>query len=180
MLDLKKFKVPNGFRGRSIFTIQLWNIINLFIFKFSPRRFDFFRCFILKIFGAKIGKGVIIRSSVNITYPWFLIIGNNSWIGENVELYNLGPIVIGSNTVISQKSYLCTGSHNYKKITFDIIKKPIVIGDGVWIATDVFVGPGVTIENNVIIGARSSVYSNISEGNIAFGNPCKVLKKRDL
>ena len=127
----------------------------------------------MRIFGAKIGRGVIIRPSVEITYPWKLSIGDYSWIGDDVTLYTLGEIGIGSNSIISQKSYLCTGTHDYSKKDFPIYAIPINVGNSCWLATDVFVGPGVKITDEVIVGARSSVYKNISLKGIYKGNPAQ-------
>jgi putative colanic acid biosynthesis acetyltransferase WcaF len=136
------------------------------------------RRFLLKLFGAKIGKSVIIRPSVKITYPWKLSIGDHSWIGDDVDLYNLGEIQIGANAVVSQKSYLCTGGHDYQSVPFDIYAKPIVVEDEAWIATDVFVAPGLTIGRGAVVGARSTVLTDIPSGMVCVGEPAKPIKKR--
>jgi putative colanic acid biosynthesis acetyltransferase WcaF len=180
MQSLDNFKVPNGFRGRSLLMVQTWNIVNNTIFRWSPRLANNFRAFLLRSFGANIGVNVLIRPSVVITYPWKLTLGASSWLGDNVIIYSLGNITIGSNTVISQNSYLCAGDHDYKSVNFCIRSHPITIGNGVWVAADVYIGPGSDIGDDVVIGARSSVFGVISKGNIAFGSPCKVIKKRDF
>ena len=173
MYQLKEFKLPQGFRGRNGFIVQLWWMVHFFLFKPSPQIMYGWRRFLLRLFGAKIGKKVILRPSSQITYPWKLEIGDYSWIGDDVVLYNLGNIKVGTNTIISQKSYLCTGSHDYNSISFDIYQKPIVIGNSCWLATDVFVAPGVEITYGVIVGARSSVFNSILEKGIYKGNPLK-------
>lgn len=173
MFELKSFKVDKKFRGKNILYVQLWRWVNVILFKTSPQFLQGWRRFVLRLFGAKIGKKVTIRPSVEITYPWKVSIGDYSWIGDNVVLYSLGKITIGSNSIISQKSYLCTGSHNYNTLSFEIFEKEIEIGNSCWIATDVFVGPGVKITDEVIIGARSSVYKSICEKGIYKGNPLK-------
>lgn len=175
MYELEKFNLPKNFRGRSAIVVQLWRVIYVIFFRNSPQFLYGWRRFILRLFGAKIGKKVIIRPSVEITYPWKIEIGDYSWIGDNVVLYSLGKITIGSNTVVSQKSYLCTGSHDFNSVAFDIFEKPIVIGNSCWIATDVFVAPGVQIVDEVIVGARSSVFKSIVAKGIYKGNP--VAKK---
>lgn len=176
--DLGKFKLPKGFRGRNIFKVQLWWFVQETLFRLSPQFMYPWRRFILRSFGAKIGNNVIIRPTVRITYPWKLTIGNNSWIGDDVVLYSLGEIQIGSNTVISQKTYLCTGSHDFKKRNFPIYAEKIVIESECWLATDVYVGPGVTIGKGTIVGARSSVYNNLPSGKICFGNPARIVRER--
>jgi putative colanic acid biosynthesis acetyltransferase WcaF len=138
------------------------------------------RVFLIKSFGAKIGKNVILRPDVKITYPWKVSIGDYSWIGNGVELYSLGEISIGSNVVVSQKSYLCTGSHDYNSEAFDIFSKPIIIEDGVWIATDVFIGPGVTVKKGAVVGARSSVYRDLPSNMICKGNPAIPVRLREI
>ena len=178
MQDLKTFKLPKNFRGRNAFIVQLWWLVQFILFRTSPQFLYGWRNFLLRLFGAKIGKKVIIRPSVKITYPWKLTIGDYSWIGDDVDLYTLGEIDIGNNVVISQRSYLCTASHNYKKKNFPIYQKPIKICDEVWIATDVFIGPGVTIESGSVVGARSSVYKNLPSNKICIGSPAEIIRDR--
>jgi putative colanic acid biosynthesis acetyltransferase WcaF len=136
------------------------------------------RRFLLRIFGAKVGKNVLLRPSVKITYPWKVSIGDNSWIGDEVVLYSLGRINIGSNTVISQRSYLCTGSHDYTEVSFPIYEKQIEIGNECWIATDVFVAPGVVIGDRAVIGSRSTILKDVEEGTVNFGSPSRMVKRR--
>ena len=176
--QLNKFNLPVGFRGRSQLVVQLWWVIQATLFAMSPQFMYSWRNFLLRLFGAKIGKNVIIRPTVCITYPWKLSIGDYSWVGDYVELYTLGEIKIGNNAVVSQKSYLCTGSHDYQSDAFSIYQKPIVIEDEAWIATDVFIAPGVTIGKGAVIAARSSVYSDMPAGMICMGNPAMPVKPR--
>lgn len=176
MFDLSEFSLPKGFRGRNAIVVQLWWLVQATAFSCSPQFMYGWRNFLLRMFGAKIGKNVIIRPSVKITYPWKLEVGENSWVGDNVELYTLGNIIIGSNTIISQKSYICAASHDYMSPSFDIWSKDIIIGDGVWIATDVFVAPGVQVGNGSVVGARSSVYKNINMNTLNIGSPAVEVK----
>ena len=160
------------------FIVQLWWLVQSILFRTSPQFLYGWRNFLLRLFGAKIGKKVIIRPSVKITYPWKLSIGNYSWIGDGVDLYTLGEIDIGNHVVISQRSYLCSGSHDYLKTDFAIYQKPIKIHDQVWIATDVFIAPGVTIKEGSVVGARSSVFENIPSNKICTGTPAKIIRER--
>ena len=180
MQRLDKFRLPIAFRGRSAIICQLWWITQSLLFATSPQFMYGWRIFLLRLFGAKIGKHVIIRPSARITYPWKLTVGDHSWIGDNVDLYNLGEIIIGKNSVISQRSYICTGSHDFSKVDFPIYTKPITIEDSVWIATDVFVAPGVTIHKNAVVGARSSVFNDLAENFVYLGTPAKPIKPRTL
>ena len=178
--QLSKFKLPENFRGRNAFVVQLWWLVQAILFSTSPQFLYGYRRFLLRMFGASIGKKVIIRPSVKITYPWKVIIGDYSWIGDDVVLYSLGDIEIGNNVVISQKSYICTASHDYLKSDFPIFAKKNSIGDGCWLATDVYVAPGVTIGKGTVIGARSSVYKDIISNKICVGNPAKIIRDRKI
>lgn len=176
--DLSLYKNPEGFRGRSKWTVQLWWATYALFFKPSPQVMYGWRRFLLRSFGAKIGKGVIIRPSAQITYPWKISIGDFSWIGDEVVLYSLGEIEIGSNTVISQRSYICTGSHHYNSEAFDIYAKKISIGNKCWLATDVYVAPSVVIDDFTVVGARSSVFKDLPANKVCIGNPAKPFKDR--
>ncbi|KHD08202.1 acyl transferase [Candidatus Thiomargarita nelsonii] len=179
MQDLSQFKLPKDFRGRPAWIVQLWWLTQSTLFGLSPQFMYRWRRWLLRLFGAKIGKSVLIRPTARITYPWKVSIGDWSWIGDNVELYSLGEIEIGANTVISQKSYICTGGHDFRLPSFDIYAKKIQIGSEVWIATDVFVAPGVVIGNGAVVGARSTVLHNLPAKMISFGNPAKPTRSRN-
>lgn len=177
--NLNIYKTPKNFRGKSPIIVQLWWIVQSTLFAMSPQFLYGWRRFLLRRFGAKIGKNVIIRPSVQITYPWKVTIGDYSWIGDDVVLYSLGNIIIGKNAVISQKSYICTGTHDYSKVDFPIHAKKIVIEDGCWLATDVFVAPGKTIKQGTVVGARSSVFNDLDSFSVYAGSPAKFIKKRN-
>ena len=176
--DLSKAKVPPGFRGRPAWFVQIWWIVQALLFHPSPQLLYGWRRFLLRLFGARIGRGVLIRPSVSVTYPWKLSIGDWSWIGDHVTLYTLGEITIGESAVVSQHSYLCTGSHDYTRPTFDLYAVPIHIESEVWLATNVFVSPGVTVKRGAIVGACSVVLKDVPAGMICAGNPLRVLRPR--
>lgn len=178
MQKLNTFKLPENFRGRNAFVVQLWWLVQGVFFRNSPQFMYGFRRFLLRSFGAKIGKNVIIRPTVKTTYPWKVTVGDYSWIGDDVVLYSLGEIEIGKNVVISQKSYLCTASHDYLQSDFRIFAKKITIEDECWLATDVYVAPGITIERGTVIGSRSSVYKNMPSNKVCIGNPAKIIRER--
>jgi putative colanic acid biosynthesis acetyltransferase WcaF len=176
--NLQEFSLPHDFRGRPALFVQFWWICDALFFKLSPQVFYGWRRWILRRFGATIGKRVLIRSSATITYPWRVSIGDYSWIGDEVVLYSLGKIEIGTNVVVSQRSYLCAGDHDSKRRDFYIRARPIKVSDQAWIATDVFIGPDVRIGYGSLIGARSSVFSDMPSGKICFGSPCRPIKDR--
>lgn len=176
--NLNTYKTPPNFRGRSKIIVQLWWIVYGLLFKPSPQFMYGWRCFLLRSFGATIGNNVILRPSCKITYPWKLTLGDHCWIGDEVVLYTLGEIEIGANSVISQRSYICTGTHDYKSTDFKISAHKITIGEKCWLATDVYVAPGVTIGSGTVVGARSSVFKNLPEGKVVIGTPAIIIKKR--
>lgn len=108
---------------------------------------------VLRWFGAKVGNHVVIRSRVNITFPWKLEIGDHVWIGDEVLILSLDKVRIGSNVCISQRAFLCTGSHDFRKETFDLVTEPITIGDGCWIAACAFIGPGAEVPAGTMVKA---------------------------
>ncbi|UKM65595.1 putative colanic acid biosynthesis acetyltransferase [Flavobacteriaceae bacterium GSB9] len=180
MQNLSLYQTPDNFRGKSKITVQLWWLVDALFFRPSPQVLYGWRRFLLRCFGAKIGKKVIIRPSAKITYPWKVTIGDYSWIGDDVVLYSLGEIEIGKNTVISQKSYLCTGSHDYTKIDFPIYSNKITVEDECWLATDVFVSPGITIKSGTVVGARSTVVKDLEANSVYAGTPVRFIKKRKI
>lgn len=177
--NLNFYKTPNDFRGKSKLIVQLWWATQAFLFRLSPQFMYGWRRFLLRSFGAKIGKEVIIRPTAQITYPWKVSIGDYSWVGDEVVLYSLGEIQIGSNTVVSQRSYICTGSHDYNSESFDIYSQKITIGDKCWLATDVYVAPSVKIGDFTVVGARSSVFSDLPPNKVCVGSPAKPIKDRN-
>ena len=156
----------------------LWALIYILFFQISPRLFYGWRNFILRIMGARIGKNVKIYPSARIMYPWLLEIGNNTTISWDVKVYNLAFSKIGNNTMISQYSHLCGGTHDFRSPDFDLIRTGFTIGNNVWIAADAFVGPGVTVNDNAVVAARAVVIKDVEAGTIVGGNPAKVIGKR--
>ncbi len=176
--DLSSFKLPENFRGRNVFMVQFWWIVQATFFRWSPQFAYGYRRWLLKRFGASVGDAVLLRPSVTVTYPWKVSIGDYAWIGDNVCLYSLANISIGPHAVISQNSYICGGDHDPRDASFAIRGRAISIGAGAWVAADVFIAPGVSIGDGAVIGARSSVFKDMPEGMFCCGTPCKVIKRR--
>ena len=176
-LDLSQYKHSFGLKNKG--ARLLWNLISALFFRpFASRIFKKWRVLVLKCFGAKIAWSSHVYASVKIWAPWHLKMGEYSCLGPKVDCYNQGRISIGKNTVVSQKTYLCASTHDYRKKDFPLITKPIVIGEGVWIAADCFIGPGVFIEERAIIAARSAVFKDVERECVFGGNPAKFIKKR--
>jgi putative colanic acid biosynthesis acetyltransferase WcaF len=171
-VDLRKYDQSCFDRGKPSWYILFWWLVQAIAFPISPHNANFVRRGLLRFFGAKIGKGVLIRPTARFTYPWKVEIGDCSWVGDNVVFYSIDRITVGSHCVISQKSYLCTGSHDIENVAFNLMTAPIAIGNGVWIAADCFIVAGVKIGANSVIGARSNVLKDVSEATVAWGSPC--------
>jgi len=156
----------------------LWWIGGFVLFKCSLRPLYAWRRWVLRLFGAKVGAQASIQRSVRIELPWNLEIGRGSTLGENVWVHNLGPVRIGDYVTVSQRVFLCTGTHDYTRPEFPILRKPISIQRGAWIAADAFIGPGVTIGEDAVIGVRSVVLKDMPKGMVCVGHPCVPLKPR--
>jgi putative colanic acid biosynthesis acetyltransferase WcaF len=158
----------------------IWGIVWLFLFRPTPRWLHGWRRFLLRCFGAKIGRGTFPFPSAKIWAPWNLEIGDHCALADHVDCYCVDRIVIGSNVTISQYSFLCTASHDYEDPHMALITAPITIGDGAWVTADVFVGPGVTVGEGAVLAARASVFRDVPPWTVVAGNPAKVIKLRRL
>ncbi len=155
-----------------------WNLVWAIFFRPSPSRAARWRVFLLRRFGARIATSASIRPSARIIHPWLLAVGEHSSIGDRVRVYNLGQIVIGGHTSISQDVHLCGGTHDYRNPTLPLVRSPITIGSGVWICADAFIGPGVCIGDNVVVGARAVVTKNVPANAVVAGNPARFIRPR--
>lgn len=158
----------------------LWYFVSWTLFQSYLFPFSFVKITILRLFGAKIAKGVVIKPCVQIKYPWFLEVGENTWIGEKVWIDNLELIKIGSNVCLSQGAMLLTGNHNYKKTTFDLIVQGIVIADGVWIGAQTTVCPGVVCKTHAVLSVGSVATTNLEPYTIYMGNPATAIRERTM
>ena len=156
----------------------LWILVGKPLFRLSFHNWHRFRAALLRLFGAKIGKGVAIRPTANIEVPWMIDIDDGATVGDHAILYSLGRIRIGKRSIISQYAHLCAGTHDYTDRTFRLIRAPVTIGDDVWIGADAFIGPGVSVGSLTVVGARSSTYKDLGEKQVYVGNPAKPVKER--
>jgi putative colanic acid biosynthesis acetyltransferase WcaF len=158
----------------------IWNFTALILFRYSPRPLHGWRVFLLRCFGAKIGKGVHIYPKAKIWAPWNLECGDETGIADGATIYCQGKITMGYRVVVSQGAHLVTGTHDYTQQGFQLYTKPIVIHDQAWIAAEAFVHPGITIGEGCVIGARSVVTKDMPAWMICAGHPCKPIKERIL
>jgi len=157
----------------------LWGVVAALFFRLSPKPFHAWRAFLLKCFGARVGKAVHIYPGAKIWAPWNLVIGDASAIASGAIIYNQGKIIIGRNVVISQGAHICAGTHDYNLPDFPLITKPIFIKDYAWVATEAFIHPGITIGTGSVVGARSVVTKNTPDWMVCAGHPCKPIKERN-
>ena len=158
-------------RGRSSLVEAIWYVCKVVFFLSAVPWPSRWKCALLRLFGAKIGVGVVIKPRVNIHLPWRLEIGERAWIGEEVFLLNFAVVRIGSHSCISQRAFLCTGNHDFRDPVFAFRCAPITVGDGVWVGAGVFVAPGVEIGDEAVVTAGSVVCKKLEGGMIYSGNP---------
>jgi len=179
MLDIssnrKMKKYPLSIQLRRILWMFGW-----FLFRFSLRPCFGWRRFILRIFGARVGREVHIYPSAVIYFPWNLEIGDYSSIGEHAYIYNLGKVTVGKKVTVSQRAHLCAGNHDYCDPAMKLTKPPVTIEDQAWICADAFVGPGRTIGEGAVVAARAVAVKDVEPWTIVGGNPAKCIKTREM
>jgi len=156
----------------------LWYVCNILFFTNRWFPFSSAKKGILKLFGAKIGKGVVIKPHVNIKYPWKLSIGDYTWIGEGVWIDNLAMVNIGKNCCLSQGAFLLCGNHDYKKTSFDLIVGEIKIEDGAWIGAKSIVCPGVRVGSHAVLSVNAVATKDLLPYSIYSGNPAVFVRER--
>ncbi|AKD03987.1 WcaF family extracellular polysaccharide biosynthesis acetyltransferase [Pontibacter korlensis] len=156
----------------------LWSLVSALLFRYSPNPMHRWRSFLLRSFGAKVGRGVHIYPKAKIWAPWNLELADQSSAADGAILYSQGKIYIGRRAVVSQGVHLCAGTHDYSQSGFPLITKPIYIGDHAWVAAEAFVHGGVSVGEGCVIGARSVVTKDMPPWMVCSGHPCKPIKKR--
>ena len=175
--DLSKYDNTWYHPGKKAVCV-LWYFVNVVFFVSHIIPLSGLKVWLLKLFGAKVGRSVVIKPGVNIKYPWKLVIGDYSWIGEDVWIDNLDQVIIGSNVCISQGAMLLCGNHNYKKTTFDLMVNEIILEEGVWIGAKSVVCPGVTCKTHAILSVGSIANIDLEPYTIYQGNPAKKIRNR--
>jgi len=170
-MDLSNYDNRNFDRGAPLWKEALWRMTQGFFFQAMWPVPNGWRVNLLRLFGAKLGKGVVIRAGVNISFPWRLRTGDHVWFGEEVMILSLAPVTIGSNVCLSQRCFLRTGSHDPHSKAFELVTKEITISDQSWIGAQAWIGPGVRIDECSVIAAGSIVNRNVPPGRLYAGNP---------
>lgn len=158
----------------------IWKAVWLLLYRPSPRPLHAWRRVLLRVFGAKIGRGAHPYPGAKIWAPWNLKMGEHSSLADGVDCYCVDRVSLGPYAVVSQYSFLCTASHDCTDPRFPLVTAPISIGREAWVCADVFVGPGTAVGDGAVVGARSSVFSDIPPWVIAMGTPARAVKDREL
>src|SRR4030095_8638752 len=178
MLDVEQNRRAKKYTLREMSYLLLWTLAQP-LFRFSPRPCFGWRRFLLRRFGAKIGRSVHVYPSATIYFPWNLEAGEKSAIGEQAFIYNRGRVTLGSRVTISHRAHLCAGTHDHTKPDFPLLRPSIIIGSDAWICADAFVGPGVTAGGGAICGARGVAMKDVKPRSIVVGNPARESRKRE-
>jgi putative colanic acid biosynthesis acetyltransferase WcaF len=164
-MNLAQFSSRGFDRGRPAVVEWAWLLVRAVAFN-SVNPFNFSRIAALRLFGARLGEGVIVKPGVKVKFPWRLVVGEHSWIGEDVWIDNLACVTIGAQSCVSQGAYLCTGNHDWRKESFDLMTAPITVGREVWVGARAVVGPGVSIGDGSIVTLGAVVTQDLSPGSV--------------
>jgi putative colanic acid biosynthesis acetyltransferase WcaF len=176
--DLSRYDNSWYSPGRGKLVRALWHFIGLPLIRSELLPFSSIRRLILRCFGAKIDRGVVLMHGIRVKYPWMLSIGQQTWVGEDVWIDNLVDVRIGSNACISQGAHLCTGNHDWSDPFFGLWVQPIVLDDGSWVGTRALICPGVRIGKCGVAAAGSVVTKSIPPFEVHAGNPAFFVKTR--
>lgn len=177
--DLRTFN-NDWYRPGSALRRALWYLVNLAILQNRWLPLSSLKVAALKAFGARIGKGVVIKPGVNIKYPWLLSVGDYTWIGEGVWIDNLAEVRIGAHCCLSQGSFLLCGNHDYSRSSFDLMVGKITLENGAWIGAKAIVGPNVCVGSHAVLSVQSLASSDLEPYGIYRGNPAQKVKERHI
>ena len=175
-MDLSRYDNSDFSRGVPSWKEALWVLARGLFFQTWVPWPSGLRVALLRMFGARVGAGVVVRTNVNISFPWRLRVGDHVWIGEDVGILSLAEVTVESHVCISQRAYLCTGSHQYQREDFKLVTRPITVRAGSWVAAGAFIGPGVEIGPGAVVAAGSVVTKDVPPRTLVRGNPAEVVK----
>jgi putative colanic acid biosynthesis acetyltransferase WcaF len=179
-VELATFRTDGYSPGRSVVVRAVWFLVGLPVLRSSLNPLSGVKRTLLRLFGANVGAGVVIKPGVRVKNPWLLTVGRDCWLGEDCWIDNLVPVTIGDNVCISQGAYLCTGNHDWSDSSFAYRLAPINLRDGCWVGARSLVGPGVTLGSGAVLTAGSAAYQSIPDWEIHSGCPAAFVKVRKL
>ena len=175
-MDLSRYDNSDFDRGAPPWKEALWLLARALFFQTAVPWPSSVRVALLRAFGARIGAGVVVRANVNVSFPWRLHVGDHVWIGEDVGILSLAAVTVERDVCISQRAYLCTGSHDYRRADFRLVTRPITVRAGSWVAAGAFVAPGVEIGAGSVVSAGSVVNADVPPHTLVRGNPAAIVK----
>lgn len=175
----EKRKIPSYPLGHRI-QRAIWGLTWLFLASWTPPFFRRWRIFLLNLFGANVHSRADVRGSARVWLPKNLTMGPKTTLGEGVICYNMAPVTIHHDTVVSQRTHICAGTHDYRLASHPLVTKPIEIGPYAWVAAEVFLAPGTTVSEGCVVGARSVVHGKLKPWMVYSGHPATILKPRPL
>jgi putative colanic acid biosynthesis acetyltransferase WcaF len=178
-VDLSSYDNRSYSPGRGRLVRALWYVVSLVIFESDWFPLGGVKHWLLRLFGAKIGRGLVLKPQVWIKYPWRLVVGDHCWIGKGVWIDNLADVTLGSHVCISQQVYICAGSHDYRKPTFDLITRPVLVGNGAWLGARALILGGVSVGANAVVAAGGVVTKNVPAAAIVAGQPARLVRSRE-
>lgn len=171
---------PSPYSWQKKLARVLWGFVWLTLFRCSPKPAHAWRRFLLRLFGARIGKQAYPHASCRISEPWKLVMDDHSCMGPHVICYCGGGVHIGAHSTVSQYAHLCAASHDYEQPHMPQTFAPVTIEDQVWVCADAFIGPGVTVGQGAVVGARACVFRDVEPWTVVGGNPAQFIKKRQM
>lgn len=181
-LKVHNQKSPNDSPWTFVYRLKIviWEYIWCIFCAWTPKPFNFWRLFVLKIFGEKIYGKPFVHQRARIQIPWNLILHDRAALGDRANVYTLGEIEIFENATVAQEAYLSTGTHAFDKNSMNLITDKITIGRNVFIGARTFIMPGITVGEYAVVGANSTVTKNVEPWTVVGGNPAKFIKKREI
>src|ERR1035441_1146313 len=171
------FRSRHGLKNR--IARQAWQVVWLFLFRPTPKVFHSWRRGLLRLFGAKLGRGCIVDPSTKVWAPWNLEMGDHARLGPYVDCYSVAKITLGDACIVSQYSYLCAAGHDYTRLNLPLVSGPIRLGRHAWVAADAFIGAGVSVGEGAVVGARSSVFKDVEPWTVVAGSPARLIRRSE-
>jgi putative colanic acid biosynthesis acetyltransferase WcaF len=180
MVDLSHPDNSEYDKGRSWLMLGMWHFFGSPLVRSNWIPISAIKVGALRLFGARIGKGVYIKPGIKIKFPWYLSVGDHCWLGEDVWIDNLASVTVGSHVCLSQGAYLCTGNHDWNAPNMKLFRRPITLEEGSWIGAKAILCPGVAVGREAIVTAGSVVTRDVPRHQIWGGNPAQFLRHRNL
>jgi putative colanic acid biosynthesis acetyltransferase WcaF len=183
-MQILKAEKSNSLKGGPSFSLSnrvyrtVWRLTWFFLARWTPPPFRAWRRLLLRLFGASMGRGSDVRSGARVWSPRNLVMNEYASLGDGVNCYNMARIELGRFVVISQRTHLCTGTHEIDEPTMQLYAQPIRIGDHAWVAAEAYVGPGVTIGDGAVLGARGVTARDLEPWSVYVGNPAEKIRSR--